>query len=247
MKHLLLSCVLVLLCAAPSWAVIAEVASRKTQIGSTTNVDSQAQGFTGTPATGELLVVMGVADSTNSSIGVSDNRGNSYTVQTYAVGVYRAFIAYAFAGSTNTVQVTVNPSPTNCKITFTLDSFSGVHATVPLDVALAGNSGTGTAPTVSITPTVNGTIALGFETHAGTNVVQDVPAGWTQMGEVNNVAGTGIAGNSAFLINTTTATLTPTWTFDSSQSWIAIVAVLKAADSTVPSVSTFRHRIYSGE
>jgi hypothetical protein len=226
-----------------SHAVITEVASRKTQNGTTTASDSLAQSFVGTPATGEFLVVTGVADGTNSSIGVTDNRGNTYTVLTYATGVYRMFIAYAFAGSTNTVLVTVNPSPNNCKITMVLDSFAGVHAT-PLDVTIAGATGTSTAPSVSITPTVNGTVTVGFETQAGASVVQDPPSGWTQMGELNGGV-TAWAGNGSFLINTTTAPVTGTWTLDSSQAWIAVAAVFKAADSSAPSTATLRHRIYS--
>jgi hypothetical protein len=237
---------LLLLWSSVSHAVIAEVAGRKTQIGTGAASDSLAQSVGGTPASGEMIVVMGAADGSNSSIGVTDNRGNSYTVQTFASGVYRLFVAWTVVSATQTVQVLVNPSPTNCRIAYTIDSFTGQHAT-PLDVGIVGASGTGTAPAVSITPTMNGTLAVGFETEDGASIVQDPPAGWTQMGELN--AGTAApAGNSAFLINTTTAPLTPTWTLSVSQNWIAIAAVFKAADSTAPAAGGgSRRRIFIAE
>jgi hypothetical protein len=236
---------LLLLLPLTSHAVITEVAGRKTQIGTSSSSDSLAQAVGGTPASGEMIVVTGAADGSNTSIGVTDNRGNTYTVQTYAVGVYRLFVAWTVVAATQTVQVVVNPSPTNCRITYTIDSFIGQHGT-PLDVGIVGANGTGTAPAVSITPTVNGTVAVGFETEDGAGIVQDPPPGWTQMGELNGGT-TAPAGNGSFLINTTTTPLTPTWTLSVSQNWIAVAAVFKAADSSAPAAGGARRRIYIAE
>lgn len=228
----------------PASALITEIASQRIGFSQTTVADSGNQTTPGAVTLGNLLVVLGVADTSPSAISVTAPCVASFTVSSSMPGTERTFVAYGFittGGSTCTVNV--NPTGANDKFYFNISEYSGVNAT-PLDGTVVSNAGTSAAPTASITTTFANDVVVAFMTHTdNTNVVITPGSGWTEIKEVESTAG--LTGSSIFQIVTATATYTPNWTLASSQPWLVLTAAFRPS-TTASSGQSLRKRALPG-
>lgn len=207
---------------------IAEVGSgsqRQTNTGSA--VDSINVVFPGNVTSGSLLAVGGACwDSpASTSVTVTDTLSTTYTTLLgTSVSGYTPFIAYGIAGSSAACTVTVSPNDPQNWITASIDEFSGVDTTTPLDVDGGNSTGTSAAPSDGITTGVDNALLLGVHTTGG-SVTRTPGSGFTEIGEVE---GNGIAGhNFEFQIVTTAGAYTVDWTVGSSTTWCAMSASFK--------------------
>lgn len=157
--------------------------------------DSGTLAFPNNVAAGDLLICAGAAwQSSGAPTGVTvtstQTTGNwSTLLGTIFDTTQRSFIAYAVATGSGSCTVTINPAGSAADSTFSIDAFTGQHAT-PLDVdggtstGIAGNSA-GTASD-ALTPTVANDLLIGVMTHSTGGRTLTAGADYTTIGENEN-------------------------------------------------------------
>lgn len=179
-------------------------------------------------STGATLAVVGVTLQDGSTAIVSDSKSNTWTSLTQAVNTDNPDVVLFYAknlvaGASHTF--TVAGSHAN----FCVLTFSGVSTSAPFDVqntkVVLGGATTihpnGTSP---VTPSANN--SLWVTTAAGRNaiVANSLGLSFTQAG---TVMGPFYSNSMAYFVQTTAASLDPTWTFSAAADMSAAVAVFK--------------------
>ncbi len=190
----------------------------------------------GTTTTGSLIVVLGsMYDIFAPADGnVTDNKGNSYTLAPNASYPGTGNQAVAIWYSANVTggashEVTLTPGGSAFANNVAAMEITGAATTSPMDVNPTGTSGTSTGPTIT-----TGTLAQAdeilcgiFSTTSSGSPALGVPSGWTLIAEEENSVH--LPYNAAYLIVSSTSTLSPTWSIASSQAWRCALASFKAA------------------
>ena len=213
---------------------IAEVGSGSQRASVTgDNVDSQALAFPAGVGNARLLIVAGsnFQSGVNATISVSDTLSTSYTVIQASLGASTVgFIAYGVSTSSGANTVTVNPSGTGNYVSYSIDEFSGQHAT-PLDVNGGSSTGTSTAPLDALTTGTANDLIIGLVTHSDGSSPTITPTGsYTQIGEEENTA-LHQPYNMVFRLVTTAQSYNVDWTTSPSTTWLALTAAFKEATS----------------
>ena len=180
--------------------------------------DSSTLAFPGNVTAGNLLIVGGAAWAATAPTGivVTDSRSTSYTVLSVQdVGNVRYWIAYGVAASSGACTVTVNPQGASADHTYSINEFSGQHAT-PLDVDDGASSGQNDNPSSSITTVAADALIIGVMTHdddAASSPAITPGASYTQIGESENNS-TNQCHSLVFRIVTTAQAYTVNWTLN---------------------------------
>lgn len=192
------------------------------------NATSGTLAFPGSVTSGSLLVVAGAnwQATLPSTISVTDTLSTSYSVVQVDNASYSGFIAYGVASSGGANTVTVDPTQTGNYFSFSIDEFSGPHAT-PLDVDGGSSSGNSTAPLDAITTSTANDLIIGLMFHIDS--VSDTlspGSGYTQIGEQENNS-TSQCHNAEFKIVTTATSYNVDWSTGSSRQWVAMTMAFK--------------------
>lgn len=223
-----------------------------TTAASSTAVDLPAAGSI---EVGHYLIARLAVDNSGASgaattVGVSDPRGNTWTVGAAAnvdPGAASAgmscFIAYCKVTSayTNGDDITFNLGASTTAESIVIDEFSGIHATTPVAVAQTTATGTSTTPSIARTPTAAGQMvfaAVAIEGPQADTYTQDTDTtdgpwiGLTKLGGVNATADLNatIAGAYKVVTGTTAQTYNTTIT---SRDWAAVALVFAPAPPPV--------------
>lgn len=206
-------------------------------------VNSLDLAYPGNVASGNLLVCAGQAYNSSTgptSVAVTDSIGTTYTVKSFAPSSgapnERIWIAYGIAPSSGANTVTVNPSNASDDLSFSIDEFSGVDTTTPLDVDGSYTQGTGTTASDSITTTVDGALIVGVMGYDGSTVTLSPGSGWTEIGEHEDNT-TDEAHAAAFQIVGAAGSYTASWTLGALRVWQAMTLSFKPSAGSVPTLS----------
>ena len=199
---------------------------------SAASADSTTLVFPANVAADSLLVVAGACwavAGAPASVAVTDTLTTAYTVLDVAnVGNVRYFIARGLAPSAGACTVTVNPDGAASDFSFSIDEFSGSHAT-PLDVDGGSSTGTSTTPSDGITTVTADDLLIGVMTHvAVSSPTLTKGADYTQIGEIENNLTTQCH-HAEFRIVTTAQAYTVDWTVGASVAWGCYTAAFKEA------------------
>lgn len=213
----------------------------QSQIGRNVGAGNLATSFSGTPTTGNLVVVMIAIDG---AIGtVTDNQsGNTYTAaQETSSGLHVAVWRAPNVNATGTFTVTVTGG--NAKTVVIAEC--GSAATVsPGD---GGNGTTGsdaTAETGNITTTNADDILIGLVgTDQGNTdaITPDTGAGWATVREEED-GGSFFAASGASRIVAATSTYAHVWTLAGAHGWITALAAFKGAAGAAQDTPELRGR-----
>jgi hypothetical protein len=209
---------------------IAEVASRRAStFGNST--PSKDLAYPGNVAAGDLLVCGGfIFNAAPPAAGVSDTRLTPYTVLSFAPNASeRGFIAFGIAPSSGANTVTVNSSIGGSYISFSIDEFSGVHAT-PLSVDGSGatSNGTSSTPADSITTLTADELIVAVLGYDGATTTIAPGSGWTEIGEHEDNS-SDEAHALEFRIVTTAQAYSADFALGASKTWQVMTASFKAA------------------
>ncbi|MFM2357274.1 MAG: hypothetical protein RJA61_11 [Candidatus Parcubacteria bacterium] len=180
--------------------------------------------------TGANLIVVVVSWYSGAANTLSDSKGNTWTALTaYAAGNTQQRIYYAYnptVGSGHTFTATNSSYPS-----IAVSAWSGA-ATSPYDVE-NGSSGSGITSKQpgSVTPSENNELiitGLGFDT---SNTLS-INSGFTISNQLNYTVGNYMGGAMAYLVQTTSAAVNPTWSWSSSMGVSTGIATFKAASAT---------------
>lgn len=215
---------------------IAEVSGQRATSAAQNNVDSVGLAFPLNVTAGNLLVVMGGQDDAGGPTAVTDSQGNTYTVFQSGAG---GFIAIAVAGSSGACTVTVNPDTTSTDFSFTINEYSGQHAT-PLHVDDGETTGTDISPTATLTTTVDACLILAVMSHSGADTAIVPPAGsFTEIGQEPTGGVTGDPHSAVHQLGAAIGDVTPLWILSASRTWSVYMLAIKpavAATVTYPPV-----------
>lgn len=225
-------------------AAIIEVATMQAS-GSYADVDSTASvAFPNNITIGNLLIVAGTNwNAATQTISIS-GCSTSWTVVhgsdfSGSGGVFKTFIGYGIAGSTGACTPTVDPGGIGNYGSYSLDSFTGVHAT-PLDVDGGTSTGTSTAASDSITTGTANALIIGVMTQS-IGLTALTPGGsYTQFGEVEAVDNS--PHNAVFRVATTATSYTVDWTLADSSPWAAQTVSFKESTGTPDTVPFYKRR-----
>jgi hypothetical protein len=228
-----------LVCPSPMEAAWAEVAGQRATASGTTLA------FPNNVTSGNLLVVLG-ADFLDpdgpTSVAVTDTLGTSYTVVLSGeVGAgKKSFIAFGVAPSSGANTITVTPDPANTTYTFSIDEFSGPHATpasVDGDRTIAINT---TTVSDSITTIEENELILGvitFDDQVNPTITEGVD--YTEIGANVGSGGTSGPHHAVFRIVTTAQAYTVDWSSSHILWWHAQTYSLKPAIAASTAQSQF--------
>ncbi len=145
------------------------------------------------------------------------------------------WLAQNVVGGVDTVVVT--PGGGGYFISCACDEWSGFSASA-FDVQNT-NNGTSTSPTVT-SPTLNQAAEVAYSVmfqDNGNNVSMTPPGGWTSM--FNEPDGVNEEpGAAAWLIVSSTAAVTSTWTYGTNQTWNILIATFKLGGAPPPTLSS---------
>ncbi len=204
---------------------------------------SQALAYVSNVAVNNLLVVVARCGGTPTSITVTDSRGNTWTNCTFhaVVGIGGLQISYAVSKDSGPCTVTVTPSATNTN-RIAIYEYSGAAASAPLDAENNTQTGTSTTPAAnSITPAADNELVFGAVAN-GNNITPQAFTAGTNFTEEDQVGASPkfTLGIEDWIQTTATATTAPQ-TMTTSDSWMAAIAVFKAATSGAISGSSSGH------
>jgi hypothetical protein len=210
--------------------------SQRASKNGVTSGGGASQAYPGNTTSGNLLLgvmVWWTSGGASSSLTVADTLLTSYSVIvsdaiTLGSGTYRLGIWYGVPGSTgaNTVTVTLG---IDAFYSFSIDEFSGQHAT-PLSVSsTTPNTGTSTDPTASLTTLTSGELVIGIFGHGdGSAPSLSVDAPSTQFGE-KETDNTDMAHSAAFRVGGAAGSHAIDWTSGASIAWGTLIASFKEA------------------
>jgi hypothetical protein len=202
--------------------------SQHRNVDSSSAVSSQALSYVSNVTLGDLLICVVRGTDTLTGITITDSQGNSWTNCTFnAIGALASLqISYAIAGSTgaNTVTATPNASST---IRMAIYEYAGNLSASPLDAENNVQTGNGTAAASnSITPANGNSLVIAA---AAVTATSSFAAGTNFTLEDNVPAGSaGKLGVEDWIQTAATATTGPL-TVNSTQDWMAAIAVFKPA------------------
>jgi hypothetical protein len=170
-------------------------------------------------AAGDTLVLrLALGGVTSGTIAASDTKGNAYTVDRDVLNVNQRAVILRARATTALVsgdKVTVT-FPTATASSVFVDELSGIAANA-LDVSASG-TGTSTAPTASVTPTVARDLVVGAVS-VGASATANQPGGWTALGggtatctsTLANLGGRRVASNTSALAYNPTLSVSARW------------------------------------
>lgn len=210
--------------------------------------------YPGNVTAGNLLIGAGIAWKTGAgvtSISIDDTLTTSYTVilsdvVTDGSGEMRVFIWYGVATGSGANTVTFGPA-SNVYCSFSIDEFSGQHAS-PLDASTTTpNTGTSTDPTFSFNTATSDTLIIGVFGHgngSAPSLSVDAPSSQFGESETDNVD---MAHSAAFrIISGAAGTYATDWTSSGSVHWAAIAASFAPASAGGSGVIRRRGRMTLG-
>jgi hypothetical protein len=206
--------------AAPS-AGFAEVSGRKAT--KSFSGDSTTQAFAASVTSGDLSIVTGscwTSGTATASIGVTDSLSTSYTVLSGVHAQVRAFIAYGKFTSSGANTVTVNPAGASSDCAFSIDAFSGNHATTLLDAdggCTAPAASSDTTISDSVTTVAANALVIGVASFDDTETTITPNGSYTEIGE-SETATSSQPFNAVYRVVTTATSYTVDWTFGASRS-----------------------------
>ena len=244
MKMILALCVAAFFTGSVALAAITEVSTMQAS-GSYSDVDSTASlAYPNNITTGDLLIIAGTnwnaVTQTLTITGCSTTwavaQGDDFSG---SGGVFKTFVGYGIAGSTGACTPTVDPGGIGNYGSYSLDSFTGVHAT-PLDVDGGTSTGTSTAASDSITTGTANALIIGVMTQS-IGLTALTPGGsYTQFGEVEAVDNS--PHNAVFRVATTATSYTVDWTLADSSPWAAQTVSFKESTGTPDTVPFYKRR-----
>jgi hypothetical protein len=213
-----------------AWAEVGGGTQRATKVDN--NVDTSALAYPGNVTNGSLLVLAGAcfkSAAAPQAFTISDTLTTSYTNLTAALGAnITLLIAYGLAPSGGANTITIDPSGTGAFLSWSIDEFSGSHAT-PLDVDGGSSTGTDSAPQDSLVTLVDSDLLIGVMSFSNVAAVTITPGGsYTQIGEDEDGVNDQVH-NMVFRIVTTAQSYTVDWSTGSSVTWGAYTAAFKPA------------------
>jgi len=178
-----------------------------------------------------LLIVVVRGGSALTSITITDSIGNSFTNGTFhavgGIGSLQITFAVNISTSANTVTITPNASST---LRIAIFEYSGTVTTSPLDAENNAATNTSTTPAAnSITPGADNELVFG-SVATGNNFSETWTPG-TNFTAEEQVGTFKILATEDWIQTTATATTAPQ-TMGTSDSWLAAIAVFKAATAS---------------
>jgi hypothetical protein len=194
--------------------------------------------FATTASTGNFIAVAIAASTADVFTGVSDNKGNTYVAACPASGPCKGtttpggqtLMYYAKAAATGVTSVTIALSTFSGVIDVAVYDLSGVDTTSPLDVAaeLSAQASTANPSGPGVTATTAGGIVISVMSTTSTATAAAAPF---TFGAMKGGDGT------AYDLNTSAGTFTPSWTTSPAGTWSGFTAAFKAASTGAISVS----------
>lgn len=217
---------------------IAEVGSGSQRATATGATGDRTLSFPGNVTSGNLLILAGcgfTVGSADPAPTITDSIGTAYTVASAVVFTNgRLFIGYGVAPSSGANTVSVDWATADTGSSFSIDEFSGQHAT-PLDVDGGSSTGTSTTPADSLTTLAANDLLIGVMAHDGSSGISITPtANYTQIGEEET--NTFQDHNAVFRIATSATSYTVDWTIGSSSPWGVYTLAFKEASGAAASV-----------
>lgn len=181
--------------------------------------------------TGADLICVYVSSDTGSSTGMSDSNGNTYTALTVHgttnpnnPRLYYCLAPTVGTGHTFTYGSTGFPS-------ILVQAFSGVASFDSQNGS--GSTGISTLQTGSVTPPTAGCLIV---TGTGSqNIPSSINSGFTISDSIQIGGGVHYAAGMAYLIQTSAASVNPTWTFSATTNAGSSIAVFLPTGATVSS------------
>ncbi len=181
-----------------------------------------------------IVISSGYYEVASPALGVSDNKGNTYsglTVRT-VVGdgeVRLWYVANPTVGTGHTFSTTGASGPNPTYGAIVVGAFSGSQLTTPFDVQ-NGATTTGTSlATGSITPSADNELIIAGLSVGGTITNLAINSGLSIVAQVGYVAAQHYGTALAYLAQGTAAAINPTWSWTTSRSSEAAIASFKAA------------------
>jgi hypothetical protein len=204
--------------ASNAWTLTAHNAAAS---ANTTSVTSAAVNDTGANL---VVVVVGWYEQVGGdSISVTDSASNTWgtpvtTIVAGSLGLATYYLVNPTTSASYTVTIGSTGNPTYPAVA--IMAWSGATNT-PLDQTNI-NHGTGTTGlTGSITTTANGELIVAGLAGSDPASVPTIDSGFTVLDYVASVAGVTIGVTSGYLVQSTAATISPTWSWTNSSAWDA--------------------------
>jgi len=194
--------------------------------------------FTNNVQNGSLIVIAGAMWNTNAvqTISFTGNRGETFVVKS-ATGPAvtpqtRYFVAYGVttSGGAETITATLTQTVGTNYISFSIDEFSGVNTTTPLDVDGTNATGTSTTPARAITTVAANALVVAVMTHDSASTTLTECGTCTKIGEEEAVAA--IPHAAEFKIAGAAGSVTMDWTAGASIIWYAYAVSFAPAAGT---------------
>lgn len=160
---------------------------------------------------------------------VTDSKSNTWTALTLRNGIQAAHRFYYVISPTVGASHTVAVSGTNIYCSGTFAAFGGV-ATFYVENGATATSGTSLA-TGSVTPAVNGSLIVSGWTGFNATSNPTVDSSLSPIKIQNPVASVCVAGATSYLVQTTAAVISPTWSWTGSDYAANAIAVFSPTAS----------------
>lgn len=202
-----------------AWSLVANTAAGGTDSSVTTSaIDT----------TGATLLVLSMAkDANNNPVVLSDSKGNTWNMISYAnQGACRNVLYYSRPTSVGSGHTFSNTGGFNYS-SLAVAAFSGNAPYLILDRVSSNNITSTTIQPGSITPSQDNELvicSLGFS-GAGTPI--SIDGGFTETNELDFSSGAYYGNGLAYLIQTTAAAANPTWTRTNSSLMTTVIASFK--------------------
>lgn len=204
------------------WTLVAHTIKQVASGGATDAIDT----------TGANLIVVTISNSASGSpvtANFSDSASNTWSTLTgRGTGGQRVRGFYCLNPTTSATH-TFNYTEASSASTVTVQAWSGAATSSPLDVQSAGGTGSGTSLSAgTATATADGYLYITGIVWVSTIVSPSIDNSFTISDSAPTV-GTSVAGGMGYKVQTTAASLTPTWSWTNSVGVAAYCAVFKVA------------------
>jgi len=199
----------------------------------TTAAKSLTAKFPAATTTGDLLVLSAsvYTGTTNRITSVTDSAGRSWVrIGTYAVSGHNSDGEMWYSANAASVTTVTVRTTSSAVVALSVQEFSGVAATSPLDVA-AGKSASSVSPSSgAVTPTVPGDLAVGFIAGHGNKQTINVTApGYTSQPQQTSAATHVASVVTGYSILSTVSAQTFTGSLSTAMYWASGITMFKPA------------------
>lgn len=199
--------------------------------------------------TGANFIIVAYTAGTATSQTLTDSKGNTWhplpadTANSKQCRLYYAYNATVGTGHTFTITGTA----TNASLSIMW--FSGVLSTSdPYGGDITNNGATGTSMSAkALRPTETNCLLVTATSDTSTSITPTIDAGYTVADSILAVGAQHDAAHSAYLIQTSIATVNPTWTFGGSSDWLNTThAWFKSSSGTAEATGGIGVRKFDG-